>query len=705
MADPVAVPAPGPAHHIAGAPEAPGEKPGGTAVERWMLVAIVLTMVALPTLETVVRRFTGSGVPGAAVYTEHLTLWVGFLGALLATATNHHLALSTVDLLPAGAPRHLARGFGASVTALVCALLGYASLDLILADKGRVDTLPFKVVPAWVFRWVVALLLLALAGLQMKRLVREKRPGVLIGFFVLLAAALFSRYVAADLLSTPPGGLPEWWFEIIMPVGFAVMAYRGGRSAPTSGSRFFAWALAALVIPFAASRVAAQYGHPFLTMPDGPVLLGGHIAPVAWLGSLLLFGSFLLGAPVFVVMAGFALLLFFLAGTPIASVPAETFRLVVSPTLPAIPLLTVAGYVLAEGGASKRLVRAAQSVFGWMPGGLAVVSAFVCALFTTFTGASGVTILALGGIILPALISEGYPEGFSLGLVTASGSLGLLFPPSLPVILYGVVAGVAIDHLYIGGLVPGLLMVVLVAAYGVLVGVRSKAPRPKFDAREALRALWDAKWDLGLPLLIIVSVASGFATIVESAALGAAYAIVAEMVLHRDVHPTRDLPRVLVHASTLVGSVVILLGVALGLTSYLVDAEVPTRLLAWVQAHIHSQWEFLLALNVLLLVLGSVLEIYSAIVVLAPLVAPLGIAFGVEPVHLGVVFLANLELGFLFPPMGLNLFLSASRFQKPLPLLYRKAFPFLVIMSVGVLLITYVPAITTGVVHLLKGGP
>jgi tripartite ATP-independent transporter DctM subunit len=475
--------------------------------------------------------------------------------------------------------------------------------------------------------------------------------------------------------------------------------------APDRRGRIFCGALAAMVVPFLISRMLAVKGYGFLPAPDGPALVRGHTAFLAWPGSLLLFASFLLGAPVFVVMAGFALLLFFLAGTPVASVPAETFRLVISPTLPAIPLLTVAGYVLAEGAASKRLVRAAQSIFGWMPGGLAVVAVVVCALFTTFTGASGVTILALGGIIFPALVREGYPEGFSLGLVTASGSLGLLFPPSLPVILYGVVAGVAIDHLYIGGLLPGLLMIVLVAAYGVIVGVRSKTPRPKFDPREAGRALWDAKWDLGLPLLVVVSIASGFATIVESAALGAAYAIILELAVHRDVHPTRDLPRVLVHASTLVGSVVILLGVALGLTSYLVDAEIPTRLLTWVQTHIHSQWEFLLALNVLLLVLGSVLEIYSAIVVLAPLIAPLGVAFGVEPVHLGVVFLANLELGFLFPPMGLNLFLSASRFQKPLPLLYRKAMPFLIIMSVGVLLITYVPAITTGVVYLLKGQP
>jgi tripartite ATP-independent transporter DctM subunit len=325
----------------------------------------------------------------------------------------------------------------------------------------------------------------------------------------------------------------------------------------------------------------------------------------------------------------------------------------------------------------------------------------VCAVFTTFTGASGVTILALGGLLLPSLLREGYPEDFSVGLVTAAGSLGLLFPPSLPVILYGVVAQAPIDHLFIGGLVPGLLMIVIVAAYGVVTGVRAKAPRAPFDAREAGRAIWAAKWDLGLPTLVILSIATGFATIVEAAALAAAYSIVVETAIFRSIHPLRDLPRVLVHAATLVGSVVILLGTALGLTSWFVDAEIPTRLVEWMTANVHSPALFLLMLNGVLLVLGSVLEIYSAIVVLAPLVAPLGVAYGIEPIHLGVVFLANLELGFLFPPMGLNLFLAASRFEKPLPYLYRKAFPFLVIMALGVLAITYLPAITTGVVRLL----
>jgi C4-dicarboxylate transporter, DctM subunit len=618
----------------------------GTRLELWGVVLVALAMVALPTIGAGFRRFTGKSLAFTLNYTQHLTLWIGFLGATLATARGQHLALSTADMLPAGRPRDWARSFGAMLSAFICGVLTYASTMLVLASRGSSDKLE--------------------------------------------------------------GGVPTLVFDLVIPFGFALMAVRFARGAPIKLARIAGLVLAAASLPYLVSAVITSYsGHPVgFEGPDLSLVLAGKTGFFSLLGGLVLVLGFLLGAPVFAMMAGAALLLFSLAGTPVASVPQETSRLVLSPTLPAIPLLTVAGYVLAEGGASKRLVRAAQALFGWMPGGLAVVAVVVCAIFTTFTGASGVTILALGGLVYPALLREGYEEGFSLGLVTASGSLGLLFPPSLPVILYGVVAGVAIDHLYVGGLVPGLLMMLLVAIYGVWAGVRSKAPRQAFELKEALTSLWGAKWDLGLPLLIIVSVVTGFATIVESAALGGAYSIIVELLVFKDIHPTRDLPRVLAHAATLVGAVVILLGVALGLTGYLVDAEIPTRLLSWVQLHIHAQWEFLLALNVLLLVLGSVLEIYSAIVVLAPLVAPLGVAFNVEPVHLGVVFLANLELGFLFPPMGLNLFLAASRFKKPLPLLYRKAFPFLVIMAVGVLLITYVPAITTGVVAAVKGtGP
>jgi tripartite ATP-independent transporter DctM subunit len=373
-----------------------------------------------------------------------------------------------------------------------------------------------------------------------------------------------------------------------------------------------------------------------------------------------------------------------------------------SATLPAIPLLTVAGYVLAEGGAAKRLVRAYKGFFGWMPGGVAIMATVVCAVFTTFTGGSGVTILALGGLLMPMLKEEGYPEGFSHGLVTASGSLGLLFPPSLPVILYSVVASVPVAHLYLGGLVPGALMMAMVAAYGIFMGVKNKIPRQQFKPKEAGEGLWAAKWDLGLPLLVIATVASGFGTIVEASALGCAYALVVEMVVFKTIHPMSHLPRVLVTASTLVGAVVILLGVAMGASSWLVDAEIPTALLEWTTEHVKSPWVFLLALNIGLLIFGSVLEIYAAIVVLAPLVAPIGVAYGIDPVHLGIIFLANLELGFLFPPMGLNLFLSSSRFQKPLPYLYARTLPFLIILAIGVLLITYLDVMTTGMVKFAK---
>ncbi|MBS2024088.1 MAG: TRAP transporter large permease subunit [Deltaproteobacteria bacterium] len=602
-------------------------------------------MVALPTIEAVWRRFTGNSMPGAAVYTQHFTLWIGFIGAMIATASKSHLALSTLDMIPPGRARVFCQGLASVLSAFINAALAYASLIMVLAQRGSTNVLE--------------------------------------------------------------GGVPAIVFEAVMPIAFTVMAYRFAKQSTSKLARILGFAAVAVVVPFILGAFLSSYGHPvaWLTPPDFSAIFGSHRSLFVWPAALALFVGFLMGMPVFVAMAGCAMLLFYVDGTVVASVPTETFSLVQQPSLPAIPLLTIAGYLLAEGGASKRLVRAAQAWFGWMPGGLAVVTVVVCAVFTTFTGASGVTILALGGILLPALKEEGYPEGFAVGNLTASGSLGLLFPPSLPVILYGVVAGVAIDHLYIAGLLPGLVMIILVAAYGIYMGVKNKTPQHAFALKDALAALWGAKWDLGLPVLVMVVVKSGFATIVEAAALGAAYAILVELIVFRDIHPFRDLPKVLGHAAALVGSVVILLGMAMGLTNYLVDAEIPTALLNYVQSHIHSQWAFLLALNVILLVLGSVLEIYSAIVVLAPLIVPLGKAFNVEPLHLGVVFLANLELGFLFPPMGLNLLLAATRFKKPLPYLYKQALPFLVIMAIGVLLITYVPAITTGVVYALKGGP
>ena len=439
------------------------------------------------------------------------------------------------------------------------------------------------------------------------------------------------------------------------------------------------------------AAVAGVFALNFLPRPAGTGF---------WLLAEAIVIAVLVGAPVFVGMAGGALLLFFSQGTPVSAVPAEIYRLIGSPTLPAIPLLTACGYVLAESRAAHRLVRFFRALSGWMTGGTAVLVALVCALFTTFTGGSGITIIALGGLVYPILREEGYPEGFSLGLVTAAGSLGLLFPPSLPVILYSVVANVPADQLYLAGLVPGLVLVLLVAAYGMWAGRRAGAATKPFSWREVASATWEAKWELMLPVLVIGLFASGLASLVEASAAAAAFAIATQCFVTRDIHPVRDLPRVLLKGGVLVGAVLILLASAMGLTSYLVDVQLPSRLLAFVQAHVHSQLLFLLVLNLLLLVLGSVLEIYSAIVVLAPLVVPLGVAFGVNPVHLGVIFLANLELGFLFPPVGLNLFLSSSRFGKPITFLYRCVVPFLVISAVGVLLITYAPVLSVGVLKL-----
>jgi C4-dicarboxylate transporter DctM subunit len=477
-----------------------------------------------------------------------------------------------------------------------------------------------------------------------------------------------------------PGGIPQWASEAIMPVAFAFIALR------------FAWKASSRPAP----RLAA-----FAAIP-ATFLLGlvpGVVFWSAWPFVALILASALLGAPVFVAMGALALLFFFRDGTPITAVTAEVYRLISSPTLPAIPLLTGCGYVLAESGASTRLLRFFRSLLGWMPGGLAVIVIAICALFTTFTGGSGVTIIALGGLVYPMLREDGYPAGFSLGLVTAAGSLGLLFPPSLPVILYSVVAGtrdqvVPADSLYLAGFLPGVLMMGLVAAYAVRVGSRVQTSRQAFSPRELGAALWGAKFELALPVVIVGLFASGRLSMVETAAAALALAVVAECVLLRDLDPVRALPVALEKSSVLTGSVLILLSAAMGITSYIVDAQIPAALVAWVRDHIHSQVVFLLALNVLLVVVGCLVDIFSAIVVLAPLIVPMGAVFGVDPVHQGVIFLANLELGFLTPPVGLNLYLSSSRFGKPLTEVVRTTWPFLVIMAVSVLLITYLPALS-----------
>jgi tripartite ATP-independent transporter DctM subunit len=468
-------------------------------------------------------------------------------------------------------------------------------------------------------------------------------------------------------------GVPRWLVQSVMPAGFLLLALR------------LVWTAS----PHRKMRLAAAAGllapaiFAFLT-PGTP---GALSAGLAVLGL-----AALLGLPIFATLGGLALLLFWDHGVTVASVPVATYQLVASPVLPSLPLYTFAGYLLVEGGADRRLLRAYSALFGWMPGGLAITTAVVCAVFTW--AGSGVTILSLGGLLVPMLIKARYKESFSIGLVNASGSLGLLFPPSLPVILYGIYANTRIDTLFVAGFVPGVLMVAMVAAWGIRHGVLHHAERSTFAWREALLAVWDAKWELLLPVIILAGLFGGLGTLVEAGALTVVYAFVVECFIYRGISLRRDFTRVAVECCTVIGGVLLIVGVAQGLTNYLVDAHVPDLLTDWAQSSIHSKYVFLLMLNVVLILKGSFMDVFSAIIVLVPLVTPIAAGFGIDPVQLGIIFLANLELGYLTPPVGLNLCLSAYRFKQSMTSVYRATLPFYLILLVGVLLITYVPWLT-----------
>ena len=483
--------------------------------------------------------------------------------------------------------------------------------------------------------------------------------------------------------STIGANIPTWIAQLTLPVGFTLIAVRLAwrASAEWRGRLVAAVGLAAAMLIVV--RPAIVEGRP------------------AWPGVSVVVVAGLLGAPIFSILGGAAVLLFMSDGVTPATVLVETYALSTSPTLPAIPLFTLAGFLLAEGGASSRLLRVFRAWFGWIPGGTAVVCAILCSFFTIFTGGSGVTILALGGLLLPALLNDGYRERFSLGLLTASGSLGLLLPPALPLILYGIVAQMPIEDLFIGGIVPGVLLTAMIATWGVREGLVSGAERHPFVLREGLAAMWGAKWELAMPLIVLFVLFSGIATAVEAAAVTALYALLVQAVVHRDVSIRRDLLRVCAECIAVVGGVLVILGVAVGLTNYLVSAQVPAKLLTWTRGHIDSRVTFLLGLNGFLLVVGCLMDIFSAIVVVVPLIVPLGLAFGVHPVHLGIIFIANLELGYLTPPVGLNLFLASYRFKRPLLAVCRAALPMMAILGFGVLLITYIPWLTLGILKML----
>ncbi len=612
-------------------------------VENYIAFAALIFLAVIPVIEVIARKLFKTGVPNSSDYLQHLVLWLTFIGGMITSRERKHLSLSAA----VAAIREPARSW-------IYAANGFLSSSICIA-----------------FAWC-ALSLVVIAFDPAKR----------VGLFPI-------QLVAA-----------------VMPVGYAVMAVRFVTTAPTHHAGRVIVALGLLAGTFFSlpqiGNIITAFSPDAVSFTDVISQFSqGTMSFIAFPIIIILIVSAFFDTPVFVVLGGLAYLFFVRSGGQLESISNEAYTMLVSSSLPAIPLFAFTGMILSESKAGERLIDFFRSFLGWLPGGMAIVVVFVCAFFTTFTGASGVTILALGGLLSMILIkSGGYNENFSYGLVTASGSIGLLFPPSLPVILYGVVAQISIKQMYAGGLLPGIFMVVALSVMGVVAAVRGKVPRVPFHGRAALTGLRSSIWELMLPVIILVGFFSGLTTLVEIGAITVLYSLFITMVVHRDIR-LGDLPGVMLKCLPVIGGILVILALAKGLSYYIVDAEIPQNLAIWIKANIHSRVLFLILLNIALIVTGCFLDIYSAILVVVPLIIPLGAVFDIHPVHLGIIFLANLELGYLTPPVGLNLYLSSYLFNKPLLSIYRYIVPFLLLLLVTVIIITYVPWMSTALIDMV----
>jgi C4-dicarboxylate transporter DctM subunit len=594
------------------------------------------------------------------LYKEHRFSFVATSAAIIL------LVIMLLPLLEIGSRPILGHGISGSINYVRHATLWFAFLGAVLAAKAK--------------RHISLGVSSFLTG-RAKKLADVIAYALAVTICLVLANAAFDMLMAERSSEVQLGGIiPLWIAQSIMPACFILLAVRFARQLMqvVSGKTF-------IVLLFAITALGYFVD-----------LEGSYFLP---LGLSIIFISTLAGAPIFIVLGSLAALLFASDGVPLASISVETYRIASNPILPTIPLFTLAGTVLASGKASSRLVRLFQAWLGWMPGGSAIAAICVCAFFTTFTGGSGVTILALGGLMLPVLIKQGYGKKFSLGLLTSSGSLGILLPPSLLIILYGVASHTPINQLFIAGLVPGLLLVSLICGYALFKTRSLQVNDHKFELVTGLRTLAESKWELLLPVGVLYGIFSGRATLVEVAAAAAAYTLIIELVVHRDIRFGVDLAGVFKECAIMVGGIMIILASAMGLTSYLIFADVPLMAAELIQSLTHSPWVFLLALNGFLLVAGCLLDIISAIVVVTPLILPVAAEFGIDPLHLGIIFLANMELGYLTPPVGMNLYLASFRFDKPIMTVFRASLPFFLINLIAVLVITFVPALSVGVVH------
>lgn len=609
-------------------------------IENAFSIAILVLLAIFPVLEVIARKIFRTGVTASNDYIIHLVLWITFLGGMITSRENRHLALSAgIEAVKRPIGEHI-RAFNGFIGATFTTAFAWSSLSFLLLGfdpSMRVGLIPIQLV------------------------------------------------------------------AVIMPIGYAVMAGRFIRHTPAGGGKKLAAGLGILFGTF--FSLGAIINFLFFFFFNLPMFFDTllmfyqtvmqHIAIPA---IIVLLVSMVSGTPLFIVLGGVAFMLFARLSAPVEIIANESYTMLIGKSLPAIPLFTLTGFFLSESNAGKRFVRLFQSFFGWIPGGLAIMAVLVSAFFTTFTGASGVTILALGALLFYVLYKSGkYTENFGRGLITSAGSIGILFPPSLPIIIYGVTAQINIKHMFLGGVMPGVLMVLVLGGMGVYAAVRAKVEPVRFKMKEAFKALRESAWEVLLPIIVLASYFGGLTTLVETGAIAVVYVFIVEVGIKRDLKLT-DLPDVFRRCVPIIGGVLVILAAAKGLSYYLIDAQIPTQLTEWVQANIHSKYVFLILLNFALLLTGMLMDIFSAIMVVVPLIIPLGNLFGIHPVHLGAIFLANLSVGYLTPPVGLNLFLASYRFEKPLIRISRDVVPFFVVMLIIVLLITYVPWFSTALI-------
>ena len=602
-----------------------------------LAVGFLILIALLPVVDVIIRLFGGIPIPDGMAYVNHLVLLVAFFGAMITSRERRHLSLS------GGGERKSHIG---KVGGVVASFLSVTFATALVWSSASFAAIAFF-------------------------------PGDTVGI------------------------IPVQAFAAAMPLGFLVIAIRFVLNAPYGSRGRLIAASGFLVGTFFGLQSITNL--LFALVMEPPEWL--YTLPEVWLSVMqavavplivVLIASAFLGTPIFVVLGGLAYLLF--SRVPFSSlevIPNEGFVTLTGDTIPAIPLFTLAGFLLSESKAGERLVRLFRALFGWLPGGLVIAAVLVSTFFTTFTGASGVTILALGGLLYYVLTESGkHSADFSRGLLTGSGSIGLLLPPSLAIIIYGSVAQVSIFDLFLGGLLPGALLVLAMSAFGVVAAIRRKTPLVKFEPRAAGKAILESIWEILLPVVVVLAYFTGLATLVETAAIAVIYALLVEVVIHREIK-FKEIPQVALKALPIIGGVLIILAVARGLSYYIIDAQVPQQLTIWVEQNISSRFVFLILLNLALLITGCFMDLFSAILVVAPLVIPLGGVFGVHPVHLGIIFLANLGIGFITPPVGLNLFLASYRFETPLGKIYKNVLPFFAIQLVIVLIITYVPWFST----------